>query len=88
MKKSEFFNQVSEFRKMVEIQVSLPWPFNNRSVYLGVGAMPIEDEEAVSVTLKTTNQWLKGLPVNKDEDCVECEVKFMIAYIKTESENQ
>jgi hypothetical protein len=88
MYKSEFFNEVSHFRKMVEVQVTLPWPFYNRSVYVGVGAMPIEEEEAICVTLITKNSWLKGMDVKKDDKLAECEIKFMTAYIKTISENE
>ena len=88
MYKSEFFNEVSHFRKMVEIQVTLPWPFYNRSVYVGCGALPIENEEAICITLITKNSWLKGMEVKKDDKLAECEIKFMTAYIKTISEKE
>ena len=68
--------------------MTLPWPFYNRAVYVGCGAMPIEEEEAICVTLITKSSWLKGMPVKKDENLAECEIKFMTAYIKTNSENE
>jgi hypothetical protein len=87
--RSDILHEVSHFRKLGEFAVKVPWPFYNRSVYIAVCAMPVRNENAIVITMKSLegNTWLKGLNVVKDESCAECDVNFCSAYIESLSEN-
>ena len=87
--KSEILHEISYFRKLGEFAVRVPWPFYNRSVYIAVAAMPVKNEDAIVITMKSLSgdTWLKGLKVEKDETCAEVDVNFCSAYIERISEN-
>ena len=90
MYKSNILTEVSHFRKAGEFAVKVPWPFWNRSIYVSVSAMPVENKNAIIITLKSlgAEKWLKGFEVNKDtEKCTECFLNFCSIYIESLSEN-
>ena len=90
MYKSNILAEVSHFRKVGEFSVKVPWPFWNRSMYVSVAAMPVENENAIIITMKTlkSEKWLKDFEIKKDtEKSTECFMNFCSIYIETISEN-
>lgn len=88
MIKSEIIKQNSHFRKLGEFCVKMPWPFWNRSVYLGVTAMPVRGENSILLIMKSVKETWLGHEVHKDPNCTECEFHFASAFIETISADQ
>ena len=88
MYKSEILRQNSHFRKLGEFCVKMPWPFWNRSVYLGVTAMPVREEKnSIMLIMKSVGETWLGQEVEKDAKCTECEFHFASAFIETISDD-
>ena len=87
--KSEILHETSHFRKAGEFAVKLPWPFQNRSVYISVSAMPIPNEKAMVVTMKSIDgdTWMDRFEIKKDDSTVPVDVYFCSGFIENHVEN-
>lgn len=88
--KSDILYETSHFRKAGEFAVKLPWPFQNRSVYIAVSAMPVENERSMIVTMKSIDgeTWLNKFEIKKDEATVPVDVYFCSGFIESLGENR
>ena len=59
--KSEIPCEISNFRKVGEFAVKMPYPFSNRAVNLAVSAMPVLNKNAFVINMKSLTigeKWL------------------------------
>lgn len=88
--KSEILYETSNFRKLAEFGIKMPWPFGNRSVYISVSAIPVKGEQSMVITMKSIkgSEWIFGKEVKKDQSTVEVDVQYCSAYIEQIEENK
>ena len=67
MYKSNIMHEVSNFRKLAEFAIKMPWPMKNRSIYAGVSALPVIGKNAIIINMQTPKSdiWLKDLKIEK-----------------------
>ena len=51
--KSEQTHEFSNLRFLGEVKVKMPWPYDNRSIYLKACSMPAPEGDAILVCLKS-----------------------------------
>mmetsp|Transcript_31737 Transcript_31737/g.48653 ORF Transcript_31737/g.48653 Transcript_31737/m.48653 type:complete len:121 (+) Transcript_31737:538-900(+) len=71
-------------RKTGEFAITVPWPFWNRAVYISVSAIPVEDERAVIIVMRSIKDdtWLNTKIEKNNKDCTDCTVHFCACYIE------
>ena len=64
--------------------MELPWPFNNRCIYMSVLATEVPNENGIVLVMRTTDEEDREHDIisniNPDE-CVEAEVHYCCIYI-------
>ena len=77
-------HEASNFRKLVEFGVKLPWPLAHRSFFVAASATDIQDEDTYLMVFKSLegNTYMKNKKVVKNERKVEVDVHYAGVYLE------
>jgi hypothetical protein len=64
--KSEQTHEFSNQRFMGEVKLKIPWPYDNRSLYLKCCSIPAESGDGVMVLIKSLSDKILGMDIEKD----------------------
>ena len=84
--KSEIPCEFSNFRKVGEFAVRMPYPFSNRAANLAVSGMPVIGKKAFVLNMRSLDvgkEWLKGYKVTPENKCTEATVHFASCIVET-----
>lgn len=88
--RSEILAEPSHFRKLVALGYTLPWPFANRVVYMGVTAIPVKNERQFLLSMETAPDEFGDFHVPRENDppgVVECMIQMLSILIENLGEN-
>jgi len=73
---------------MGEVKVKIPWPYDDRSLYLKICSIPADEGDGVMVLIKSLSDKMLGIDIEKDAKCTEMTLNFMTCHIQMISENK